>query len=70
VTVKTSGLVAVESQLFMKVIREDEDAVFYCEVQYFVPGASKMAESQPINITVFCKSTSFQPIITLKRDEI
>ncbi|XDV32344.1 hypothetical protein PO909_003194 [Leuciscus waleckii] len=57
VTVKTSGLVAVESQLFMKVIREDEDAIFYCEVQYFVPGASKMSESNEINITVFYPTT-------------
>lgn len=57
VTVKTSGLVAVESQLFMKVIREDEDAIFYCEVQYIVPGASKMAESNPVKITVFYPTT-------------
>ncbi|XP_056119352.1 melanoma cell adhesion molecule b [Rhinichthys klamathensis goyatoka] len=57
VTVKTSGLVAVESQLFMKVKREDEDAIFYCEVQYFVPGASKMAESKPIEIQVFYPTT-------------
>lgn len=66
-TVKANNLYALESQLFIKVIKEDEDAVFYCEVQYFVPGASKMVESQPINITVFCKSTSFHPIFILKR---
>ncbi|XP_077064614.1 melanoma cell adhesion molecule b isoform X2 [Siphateles boraxobius] len=57
VTVKTSGLVKVESQLFMKVRREDEDAIFYCEVQYFVPGASKMAESNKFQITVFYPTT-------------
>ncbi|XP_048016455.1 melanoma cell adhesion molecule b isoform X2 [Megalobrama amblycephala] len=57
-TIKTNGLFALESQLFIKVIREDEDAVFYCEVQYFVPGASRMIESQPINITVFYPTTN------------
>ncbi|KAK7156411.1 hypothetical protein R3I94_006465 [Phoxinus phoxinus] len=57
VTVKASGLLRLESQLFMTVIREDEDAIFYCEVQYFVPGALKMAESHPIKITVFYPTT-------------
>ncbi|XP_067306811.1 melanoma cell adhesion molecule b [Pseudorasbora parva] len=57
VTIKTNGLYAVESELFIKVIREDEDANFYCEVQYFVPGASKMSESNSINITVYYPTT-------------
>ncbi|ROL53337.1 Cell surface glycoprotein MUC18 [Anabarilius grahami] len=56
-TTKTNGLFTLESELFIKVIRKDEDAVFYCEVQYFVPGASRMVESQPINITVFYPTT-------------
>ncbi|XP_051717083.1 melanoma cell adhesion molecule b isoform X2 [Ctenopharyngodon idella] len=57
VTNKPNGLLALESQLFITVKREDEDAVFYCEVQYFVPGASKMVESKLINITVHYPTT-------------
>ncbi|XP_067221602.1 melanoma cell adhesion molecule b isoform X2 [Chanodichthys erythropterus] len=56
-TIKTNGLFALESQLFIKVIRKDEDAVFYCEVQYFVPGASRMVESKSIKIIVFYPTT-------------
>ncbi|XP_026047129.1 melanoma cell adhesion molecule b isoform X1 [Astatotilapia calliptera] len=52
-TIESSGLFSVQSELTMKVKKEHKDAVFYCEVIYFVPGATKMTESQHINITVY-----------------
>ncbi|XP_051535845.1 cell surface glycoprotein MUC18-like isoform X2 [Myxocyprinus asiaticus] len=52
-----SGLFTVESELFIKVVRDDEDAQFYCEVNYFVPEGVKMTESIPINITVYYPTT-------------
>ncbi|XP_073718701.1 melanoma cell adhesion molecule b [Misgurnus anguillicaudatus] len=57
VTKNPSGLLTVESELFLKVVREDEDAKFYCEVNYFTPGAERMMESDPINITVHYPTT-------------
>ncbi|XP_006795529.1 melanoma cell adhesion molecule b isoform X3 [Neolamprologus brichardi] len=52
-TTESSGLYSVQSELTMKVKKEDKDAEFYCEVVYFVPGATKMTESQRINISVY-----------------
>ncbi|XP_051966754.1 melanoma cell adhesion molecule b isoform X2 [Xyrauchen texanus] len=52
-----SGLFTVESGLFIKVVRDDENAKFYCEVNYFVPEGVKMTESNPVNITVYYPTT-------------
>lgn len=55
VTIESSGLFSVKSELRLKVQEEDKDAKFYCEVTYFVPGATKMTETPFINVTVLCK---------------
>ncbi|KAJ8368205.1 hypothetical protein SKAU_G00082330 [Synaphobranchus kaupii] len=50
---ESSGLFTVQSELQLKVTKEDKDAAFYCEVNYFVPGGgTNMRESKRINITV------------------
>lgn len=61
ITIESSGLYSVQSELRMKVKKEDKDAKFYCEVLYFVPGATKMTESQHINITVYCEFHQLKP---------
>ncbi|TRZ02057.1 hypothetical protein DNTS_031647 [Danionella cerebrum] len=58
VTIKPSGLFTVQSELLLKVKREDKDARFYCEVKYFVPGATRMTESRRIKLTVYYPTTS------------
>lgn len=55
VTIESSGLYSIKSDLKMKVKKEDKDAKFYCEVVYFVPGATKMTESSRIDINVYCE---------------
>ncbi|XP_063349455.1 melanoma cell adhesion molecule b isoform X3 [Pelmatolapia mariae] len=57
ITTEWSGLFSVQSELTMKVKKEDKDAEFYCEVVYFVPGATKMTETQRISITVYYPPT-------------
>ncbi|RXN23887.1 cell surface glyco MUC18-like isoform X1 [Labeo rohita] len=42
VTTNSNGLYTVESELLIKVERTDEDAHFYCEVKYFVPGGGDL----------------------------
>lgn len=54
-TMNSNGLFSVHSDLYLTVVKEDQDAYFYCEVTYFVPGAEKMVESNRINITIHCK---------------
>lgn len=50
---ESSGLFTVQSELYLKVVKEDKDSFFYCEVNYFAPnGAVNMKESERINITV------------------
>uniref|UniRef100_A0A671WKP4 Melanoma cell adhesion molecule b n=1 Tax=Sparus aurata TaxID=8175 RepID=A0A671WKP4_SPAAU len=58
VTVESSGLFSVRSELRMKVTKEDKDDQFYCEVTYFVPGGTRMTETNRINITVYYPSTA------------
>uniref|UniRef100_A0A3Q0QTG6 Melanoma cell adhesion molecule b n=1 Tax=Amphilophus citrinellus TaxID=61819 RepID=A0A3Q0QTG6_AMPCI len=58
VTTESSGLFSVKSDLKMIVKKEDKDAKFYCEVVYFVPGATRMTESPHINITVYYLPTA------------
>lgn len=55
VTRESSGLFTVQSELQVRVVKEDKDASFSCEVSYYVPGAARTAESKGINITVHCK---------------
>ncbi|XP_030602977.1 cell surface glycoprotein MUC18 isoform X2 [Archocentrus centrarchus] len=51
-TLESSGFYSVQSTLNYKVVKEDKDAHFSCEVSFFVPGAIRTVESQSINITV------------------
>lgn len=55
ITTESSGLFSVKSELFMKVVKADKDDEFYCEVTYFVPGETRMTETNRINITVHCE---------------
>nr|XP_046245003.1 melanoma cell adhesion molecule b isoform X2 [Scatophagus argus] len=58
ITTESSGLFSVKSELSMKVMKKDKDDFFYCEVNYFVPGETRMTESTRINITVYYPSTA------------
>ncbi|KAM6987404.1 cell surface glycoprotein MUC18-like [Tautogolabrus adspersus] len=58
VTSESSGLFSVTSDLNLKVVKEDKDDEFYCEVTYFVPGGTRMTETDRINISVFYPSTA------------
>ncbi|KAJ0022108.1 hypothetical protein NQD34_009598 [Periophthalmus magnuspinnatus] len=58
ITIESTGLYSVKSELAMKVVKEDADAHFYCEVTYFAPGEeTMMVETSPINITVYYPHT-------------
>ncbi|KAJ7997003.1 hypothetical protein DPEC_G00224400 [Dallia pectoralis] len=57
VTRESSGFYSVQSELQYKVAKEDKDALFSCEVSYYVPGAARTAESKGINITVHYPTT-------------
>lgn len=52
---ESSGFYSVQSTLEYKVVKEDKDAHFSCEVSFFVPGAIRTVESNSINITVYCE---------------
>ncbi|XP_061538051.1 melanoma cell adhesion molecule b isoform X2 [Phycodurus eques] len=58
ITMESSGLFSVRSELSLKVMKEDKDTQFYCEVTYLVPGGTRMTETNPINITVYYPSTA------------
>lgn len=55
VTRESSGFYTVQSELQYKVAKEDKDALFSCEVSYYVPEGVRTAKSKVINITVHCK---------------
>ncbi|KAM4565871.1 melanoma cell adhesion molecule b isoform 2-T2 [Odontesthes bonariensis] len=57
-TTESSGLYSVISSLRMRVKKEDKNAEFYCEVTYFVPGATMMKETARINVTVYYLPTA------------
>lgn len=61
----SSGFYSVQSTLMYKVLKEDKDAHFSCEVSFFVPGAIRTVESSSINITVHCESrlTTSSPFV-------
>ncbi|XP_041661806.1 melanoma cell adhesion molecule b isoform X2 [Cheilinus undulatus] len=58
VTVESSGLFSVKSKLNLKVVKEDKDDKFYCEVTYFVPGGTRMTETERISIPVYYPPTA------------
>ncbi|XP_074535068.1 melanoma cell adhesion molecule b isoform X2 [Halichoeres trimaculatus] len=57
VTIESSGLYSVQSELHLKVEKSDKDDEFYCEVTYFVPGGTRMTETDKMKITVFYPAT-------------
>ncbi|XP_067347956.1 cell surface glycoprotein MUC18-like isoform X1 [Channa argus] len=57
VTRDPSGFFSVQSTLEYKVVKEDKDAYFSCEVSFFVPGAVRTLESKSVNITVHYPTT-------------
>uniref|UniRef100_A0A3B4YQ55 Cell surface glycoprotein MUC18-like n=1 Tax=Seriola lalandi dorsalis TaxID=1841481 RepID=A0A3B4YQ55_SERLL len=57
VTREYSGFYSVQSTLEYKVVKEDKDAHFSCEVSFFVPGAIRTVESNSVNITVHYPTT-------------
>ncbi|XP_067464830.1 cell surface glycoprotein MUC18 isoform X2 [Thunnus thynnus] len=57
VTRETSSFYSVQSTLEYKVVKEDKDAHFSCEVIFFVPGAVRTVESNSVNITVHYPTT-------------
>ncbi|KAM4619755.1 cell surface glycoprotein MUC18-like [Polymixia lowei] len=54
---ESSGFYTVQSELQYKVVKEDKDASFSCEVSFFVPGAIRTAESKGVNITIHYPTT-------------
>ncbi|XP_070992470.1 cell surface glycoprotein MUC18-like [Oncorhynchus clarkii lewisi] len=57
VTCESSGFYTVHSELEYKVAKEDKDALFSCEVSYYVPEGLRTARSKVINITVHFPTT-------------
>lgn len=64
VTRESSGFYSVQSTLEYKVMKEDKDARFSCEVSFFVPAAVRTVESNSINITVHCEFTLFSILLS------
>lgn len=63
VTLESSGLYSVRSELNMKVVKENKDDKFYCEVTYLAPGGeTRMTETERINITVYCEFRTHPPV--------
>nr|XP_019952616.1 PREDICTED: cell surface glycoprotein MUC18-like [Paralichthys olivaceus] len=56
-TWETKGLYSVQSTLEYKVVKEDKDAHFSCEVSFSVPGAIRTVESNNVNVTVHYPTT-------------
>jgi preprotein translocase subunit SecB len=54
----SSGLFSVESELSLKVVKEDQGSEFYCEVNYQVIGGFGMLESEKKKIRVRCEYSS------------
>ncbi|XP_029374192.1 melanoma cell adhesion molecule b isoform X2 [Echeneis naucrates] len=57
-TIESSGLFSVRSELSMKVQKSDKDALFYCEITFYIPGGMRMIETSHVNITVFYPPTA------------
>ncbi|KAF5901957.1 cell surface glycoprotein MUC18 isoform X1, partial [Clarias magur] len=56
-TVNSNGLYTVRSDLYLRAVKEDKDALFYCQVTYSSLGAEKMIESNRFNVTVHYPSS-------------
>ncbi|XP_041657820.1 cell surface glycoprotein MUC18 [Cheilinus undulatus] len=54
---QSNGFFSLQSTLEYRVVKEDKDAHFSCEVSFFVPGAIRTVESNSINITVHYPTT-------------
>ncbi|XP_034557204.1 melanoma cell adhesion molecule b isoform X4 [Notolabrus celidotus] len=59
-TSESSRLISVKSELNLKVMKEDKDDMFYCEVTYFVPAGTRMTETDKVQITVYYPPTDVQ----------
>ncbi|CAJ1063337.1 cell surface glycoprotein MUC18 [Xyrichtys novacula] len=57
VTRESAGFYSLQSTLEYKVVKEDKDAHFSCEVSFFVPAAIRTVESSRVNITVHYPTT-------------
>ncbi|XP_030077116.1 cell surface glycoprotein MUC18 [Microcaecilia unicolor] len=49
---ESNGLYTVSSTLHSRLSKEDKDALFYCEVNYRLPGMDLMMESERVNVTI------------------
>ncbi|KAM9359746.1 melanoma cell adhesion molecule b isoform 2-T2 [Symphorus nematophorus] len=58
ITTESSHLFSITSELNMKVEKANKDDTFYCEVTYFVPGGTRLTESDRIKINVLYPSTA------------
>lgn len=61
VTREIRGFYSVQSTLEYRLVKEDKDSYFSCEVSYFVPGAIRTMESHRVNVTVHCE---FNAVVT------
>uniref|UniRef100_A0A452RG66 Melanoma cell adhesion molecule n=1 Tax=Ursus americanus TaxID=9643 RepID=A0A452RG66_URSAM len=53
---ESSGLYTLQSVLKARLVKEDNEARFYCELNYRLPSGNHMKESQEVNVQVFCES--------------
>ncbi|XP_052044543.1 cell surface glycoprotein MUC18 isoform X1 [Apodemus sylvaticus] len=51
--VESSGLYTLSSVLSARVVKEDKDAQFYCELNYRLPSGNHMKESKEVTVPVF-----------------
>uniref|UniRef100_A0A5F9CD55 Cell surface glycoprotein MUC18 n=1 Tax=Oryctolagus cuniculus TaxID=9986 RepID=A0A5F9CD55_RABIT len=52
-TVESSGLYTLKSVLKARLVKEDKDAQFYCELSYRLPSGNHMKESREVTVPVF-----------------
>ncbi|KAM4727231.1 cell surface glycoprotein MUC18 isoform 2-T2 [Anableps anableps] len=60
VTRESRGFYSVQSTLEYKLVKEDKDSHFSCEVSFSVPGAIRTMESHSINVTVHYPTTMME----------
>ncbi|XP_003418238.2 cell surface glycoprotein MUC18 [Loxodonta africana] len=51
--VESSGLYTLQSILKARLVKEDKDAQFYCELSYRLPSGNHMKESREVTVPVF-----------------
>lgn len=54
-TVESSGLYTLKSVLNARLVKEDKDAQFYCELSYRLPSGNRMKESKEVTVPVLCE---------------